>query len=84
MERSKAYLANIIFTIFYKYRGDSEKVAEAVSGAIRGALYDMFPKGRKSDMYKYDRIEFGKKFLSTLIIKLQELCDEVDCKDDLT
>jgi hypothetical protein len=82
MERSKTYLANLLFTIFYKYESKPSEIAETISASIREALFYLFPAGKFNSSTGKLRGQWGKDFLSHLIACLQSLCDEIDCKED--
>jgi hypothetical protein len=82
MERSKTFLANLLFTIFYRYESEPIKIAEIVSTAIRSALFYLYPNGKFKKSTEQLRKQWGKEFLSYLIIYLQLLIDEIDFKED--
>jgi hypothetical protein len=78
MEKTKSYLANVMFLLFYKGENDPCQVADIVSDAIREAIFTLYPRSRFENGIRQHRVCWYKKFLTTLINKLSKILEQME------
>lgn len=78
MEKTKSYLANVLFLLFYKGEGDPCQVADIVADGIREAIFTLYPRSRFENGIRQHRVCWYRKFLIQIIHRLEKMLNELE------